>query len=372
MEGLHASTSIQRSGFVFAPPGVFGSEEAWGFFVPGAPSEAFLSESGECTETLSLDGIQPVDLLGHQDRNLRLIESRLPGRVVVRGDQVLLSGDAAQVEQLKRVFVTLIEMVRQQRVLSETDVNYAIEVRDRVESAAGLAGEPVLLSARREPVVPRTFGQRDYLRALAAHDVVFAIGPAGTGKTFLAIAAAVAALRRRDVDRIVLARPAVEAGESLGFLPGDYQEKVDPYLRPLYDALHDLMGDEALRRAVENGVVEVAPLAYMRGRTLRHAYAILDEAQNATLAQVKMFLTRLGPDSRAVVTGDITQIDLPEPQTSGLVAVQEILKGIEGIGFVYLSDVDVVRHRLVQKIILAFSRNGKKEKAAAPATRPRR
>jgi phosphate starvation-inducible PhoH-like protein len=269
--------------------------------------------------------------------------------------------------------VGLIEMVRQKRALSESDIHYAIETREHARSSADLANEPVLLSSRRQAVVPRTFGQRDYLHAMSQNDIVFAIGPAGTGKTYLAIAAAVAALRRREVDRIVLARPAVEAGENLGFLPGDYQEKVDPYLRPLYDALQDLMGDEALRRALENNVVEVAPLAYMRGRTLRHAFVILDEAQNATLGQVKMFLTRLGPDSKAVVTGDITQIDLPQPANSGLVAVQGILRGVEGIAFVYLSDVDVVRHRLVQRIILAFARNEKTEpsgKGSKPGDKP--
>ncbi|MFQ5599504.1 MAG: PhoH family protein [Candidatus Krumholzibacteriia bacterium] len=311
--------------------------------------------SVERTDTLSLDGIEPVDLLGRNDQNLRVIEKSMAGRVVVRGDQVILSGQKDDVQELKRVFVGLIEMVRLKRALSEDDVRYAIQTRAHPESAASLASQPVLLNNRRESVVPKTFGQRDYLRAIDEHDIVFVIGPAGTGKTYLAIAVAVAALRRRDVDRIILARPAVEAGENLGFLPGDYQEKVDPYLRPLYDALQDLMGEEALRRALENHVVEVAPLAYMRGRTLRHAFVILDEAQNATLGQVKMFLTRLGPESRAVVTGDITQIDLPQPKKSGLVAVQGILKGVDGIAFVYLSDADVVRHRLVQKIILAFA-----------------
>jgi phosphate starvation-inducible PhoH-like protein len=302
-----------------------------------------------------LEGIEPVDLLGQNDRNLRVIEATMGGRVVVRGDRVFLSGQHVQVQELKRVFAGLIEMVRRKRALSEEDVRYAVEARDHNESTATLVDEPVLVNSRRESVVPKTFGQRDYLRRVAGHDIVFAIGPAGTGKTYLAIAAAVAALRRREIDRIVLARPAVEAGEKLGFLPGDFQEKVHPYLRPLYDALQEFMGEDALRRALEANVVEVAPLAYMRGRTLRHAFVILDEAQNATLPQVKMFLTRLGPRSRAVVTGDITQIDLPKPELSGLVAVQDILKNIDGIAFVYLSDADVVRHRLVQKIILAFA-----------------
>jgi phosphate starvation-inducible PhoH-like protein len=312
--------------------------------------------SADVTETVSLAGIAPVDLLGRQDRNLRLIESRMPGRVVVRGDSLVLSGPEPELRELKHVLLGLIELVRQQRTLSEADVHYAIDARAHGEPTAALAGEPVLVSARRAPVGPKTFAQRDYVRAMSSHDVVFAIGPAGTGKTYLAIAAAVAALKRRDVDRIVLARPAVEAGESLGFLPGDYQAKVDPYLRPLYDALQELMGEDALRRASENGVVEVAPLAYMRGRTLRHAFAILDEAQNTTLAQLKMFLTRLGPDSRAVVTGDVTQIDLAPPETSGLVAAPRILGQVEGLAFVYLTDVDVVRHRLVQRILQAFAR----------------
>jgi len=315
--------------------------------------------SAEAKDVLSLEGIEPVDLLGQNDRNLRVIEASMAGKVVVRGDQVLLSGQTHQVQELKRVLAGLIEMVRRKRALSEEDVRYAIESRAHGESTATLADEPILFNSRREPVVPKTFGQRDYLREVAGNDIVFAIGPAGTGKTYLAIAAAVAALRRREIDRIILTRPAVEAGEKLGFLPGDFQEKVDPYLRPLYDALQDFMGEDALRRALESSVVEVAPLAYMRGRTLRRAFVILDEAQNATLPQVKMFLTRLGPRSRAVVTGDITQIDLPKPESSGLVAVQDILKNIDGVAFVYLSDVDVVRHRLVQKIILAFAQNGR-------------
>jgi phosphate starvation-inducible PhoH-like protein len=321
-------------------------------------------------DSLSLEGIEPLHLLGHNDRNLRVIQQSMAGRVVVRGDRVFLSGQKDEVRQLRRVFVDLIETVRRKRTLSADDVRYAIEMRAHPDSAASLADEPVLQNARRENVVPKTFGQRDYLRAIARHDIVFAIGPAGTGKTYLAIAAAVAALRRREVDRIVLARPAVEAGENLGFLPGSVSDKVDPYLRPLYDALRDLMGEEALKRSLETGVVEVAPLAYMRGRTLRHAFVILDEAQNATLGQVKMFLTRLGPMSRAVVTGDITQIDLPDPESSGLAGVQDILRGIDGIAFMYLSDEDVVRHQLVQKIILAFAAHGAKLARVTPDTPP--
>jgi phosphate starvation-inducible PhoH-like protein len=327
--------------------------------------------AAESKDVLSLAGIEPVDLLGRNDRNLRLIESSLSGHVVVRGDQVILSGQRQEVQQLKRVFAGLIELVRQKKSLSEDDVRYAIETREHGETTANLAGEPVLTNSHREPVAPKTFGQRDYVRVMRSAEIVFAIGPAGTGKTYLAIAAAVAALRRREVDRIVLTRPAVEAGESLGFLPGDLHEKVDPYLRPLYDALQEFMGDEAMRRALDSRVVEVAPLAYMRGRTLRHAFVILDEAQNATLPQVKMFLTRLGPRSRAVVTGDITQIDLPQAELSGLVLVQDILKGLDGIEFVYLADQDVVRHRLVRRIIQAFAANSRpRGKEAGPETPP--
>jgi len=304
-----------------------------------------------------MHGIEPVDLLGRNDCNLRLIENEMKGSIVVRGDRVILAGQQQEVRELKQVFAGLIEMVRQKRVLSQDDVRYAIEMRDHPEPQSNLALEAVVTNSRREAVTAKTFGQRDYLQAIQEHDIVFAIGPAGTGKTYLAIAAAVAALRRKEVDRIVLARPAVEAGENLGFLPGDFQEKVDPYLRPVYDALHDFMGEDALKRALENHTVEVAPLAYMRGRTLRHAFVILDEAQNATLAQVKMFLTRLGPESRAIVTGDVTQIDLPDASQSGLVRVQQILDRIEGVSFIYLTAADVVRHRLVQKIIQAFAKH---------------
>jgi len=314
-------------------------------------------DASHSTATLSMQGIEPVDLLGRNDCNLRLIETEMKGSIVVRGDRVILAGQQDEVRELKQVFAGLIEMVRQKRVLSEDDVRYALEMRDHPEPQSNLTLESVVTNSRRESVNAKTFGQRDYLQAIQEHDIVFSIGPAGTGKTYLAIAAAVAALRRKEVDRIVLARPAVEAGENLGFLPGDFQEKVDPYLRPVYDALQDFMGEDALKRALENNTVEVAPLAYMRGRTLRHAFVILDEAQNATLAQVKMFLTRLGPESRAVVTGDVTQIDLPDAGQSGLVNVQKILKNIEGVAFVYLSDADVVRHRLVQKIIQAFAKH---------------
>ena len=336
--------------------------------------------AAESKDVLSLAGIEPVDLLGRNDRNLRVIENALAGRVVVRGDQVILSGEKAQVQELKRVFASLIELVRQKKVLSEDDVRYAIETRAHTESPASLASELVLVNSQREPVTPKTFGQRDYVHAIRDFDIVFAIGPAGTGKTYLAIAAAVAALRRRQVDRIVLTRPAVEAGENLGFLPGDLREKVDPYLRPLYDALQEFMGDEALRRALESHVVEVAPLAYMRGRTLRHAFVILDEAQNTTEEQLKMFLTRLGYGSKAVITGDVTQVDLPSGRGSGLVEVQKILRGVEGVRFCHFSEVDVVRHPLVQEVVRAYdayeserrerAEREKAERAERAAARP--
>ncbi|MGQ9854497.1 MAG: PhoH family protein, partial [Candidatus Oleimicrobiaceae bacterium] len=213
---------------------------------------------------------------------------------------------------------------------------------------------PVVLMAHRGPIRPRSEGQARYVRLVADSDIVFAIGPAGTGKTYLAVAMAVAHLQAREVERIILARPAVEAGESLGFLPGDLKEKVDPYLRPLYDALYDMLPAEKLRRYLEVGVIEIVPLAYMRGRTLNHAFVILDEAQNSTALQMKMFLTRLGVGSKAIVTGDITQIDLPASSESGLVQIQQVVRGIEGIAFAYLSEQDVVRHRLVRDIIRAY------------------
>lgn len=303
--------------------------------------------------TISLQGVDLLTLLGQGDANLRRLEDRFPGTLVVRGDQLILEGEPRDVDRMRGVVDDLVEWVGSGRSLDGSAL-------DRI-----LGGEHVPQEARDREAVPfahgsgttvepRTHGQVRYLEALRTHDVVFAIGPAGSGKTYLAVVVAAQALLRGDVDRIFLVRPAVEAGEQLGFLPGDLQEKVDPYLRPLYDALTDCLGQSKLARMLANGTIEVAPLAYMRGRTLHRAFVILDEGQNTTLTQMKMFLTRIGQGTRAVVTGDITQIDLQNPSASGLVRVEPILAGVDGISFVRLDESDVVRHPLVRRIVAAF------------------
>ncbi|MFH1680278.1 MAG: PhoH family protein [Candidatus Eisenbacteria bacterium] len=318
---------------------------------------------------MHLDEVDPLHLFGAGDRNLRLIQSSFPSvQLVARGGDIYLEGEERDVRRLETLLLDLVSLVKQGKVLQDTDVRYAMSLA--VEEGNGTLStlyEPGKQYFRlKKAVKPKTHGQEVYVRGLEKHDIVFSIGPAGTGKTYLAVAAAVSALRSREKNRIVLVRPAVEAGENLGFLPGDFQEKVDPYLRPLYDALHDLMGAERIQRAFEMGILEVAPLAYMRGRTLSDAFVILDEAQNTTIGQMKMFLTRLGTNSRAVITGDITQVDLPEPSESGLIKIQQILAGIPEILFVYLTHRDVVRHHLVQRIILAFENQTGAPPPAAP------
>jgi phosphate starvation-inducible PhoH-like protein len=301
--------------------------------------------------------VDPLHLFGQNDRNLRLIQDSFPQvRLVARGGDVYIEGEEPDVLLMEGLFLDLISLVRQGRVLQEEDIRYAVRLAaDNGETGISRLFEPSKSYFRlKKPVRPKTLGQEKYVQALAKHDIVFAIGVAGTGKTYLAVAAAVSALRRREKNRIVLVRPAVEAGESLGFLPGDFQEKVDPYLRPLYDALHDLMGAERIQRSLDMGILEVAPLAYMRGRTLGDAFVILDEAQNTTLGQMKMFLTRLGKNAQAVITGDVTQVDLPDRNESGLIKIQGILQDIPEIKFCYFSELDVVRHPLVQRIIRAF------------------
>ncbi len=305
--------------------------------------------------------VEPLHLLGESDLNLRAIAGRFQSvSIVVRGNSISLEGPPEEVGKAEALFLELISLVRQGKVLTEADIQYAVSLVDD-ETRPALAqlwgGKEGYFDLRR-PVKPKTFGQGEYAKAIQDSDIVFAIGPAGTGKTYLAVAAAVTALKRRAVSRIVLVRPAVEAGESLGFLPGDFQEKVDPYLRPLYDALHDMMGPDKIRRSLEMGIIEVAPLAYMRGRTLSDSFVILDEAQNSTIGQMKMFLTRLGANSKAVVTGDVTQIDLREKEASGLIQIQKILRDVEGIRFCYFTEKDVVRHMLVKKIIKAFEDHG--------------
>ncbi len=299
-----------------------------------------------------------ASLLGPHDRNLKLIEKSFAVTIVTRNDDLVVSGAPAEVATVVDLLEGLLKRVRQGDGLSEQEVRYAVRLA-REGSAHGLDeldGEPVLVTARGKRIQPRTLGQKQYVLAMQRDSLVFGIGPAGTGKTYLAVAMAVRAFRERMVSRIILTRPAVEAGEKLGFLPGDIQEKVNPYLRPLYDALFDVLGVDTFDKYMQRGLIEVAPLAYMRGRTLDDSFVILDEAQNTTPEQMKMFLTRMGIGSRAVVTGDITQIDLPRGTYSGLEQVRVVLKAVEGVSFVYLTERDVVRHPLVQRIVLAYER----------------
>jgi phosphate starvation-inducible PhoH-like protein len=312
--------------------------------------------SDEITHRLSTEGVDPLTLAGVNDGNLVELARRLGVRVSLRGDMLMLQGALPAVERATQVAQALVELARMGETLDVGDIDRIVS-----DEAQGSLGRPaegeykIILPGLRRVIQAKTAGQREYLQAIAQHDIVIGIGPAGTGKTYLAVATAVDALARKRVRRIVLARPAVEAGENLGFLPGDLHDKVDPYLRPLYDALEDMMPRDRVLKAIENRTIEIAPLAYMRGRTLADAFVILDEAQNATGMQMKMFLTRLGVNSRAVITGDKTQIDLANREDSGLLQVERILPGIEGIGFCYLGDTDVVRHRLVRDIIRAYA-----------------
>ena len=310
--------------------------------------------SDDHTHRLSTEGADPLLLTGVNDANLIELQRQLGLRLAFRGDAIAMSGTTEQLERATPVVQGIIDLARMGEAVTVDDVARLVEDGPTEVPAASGDGRIVLPGLKRA-IVAKTQGQRDYLAAIAANDIVVSIGPAGTGKTYLAVAKAVEALARKRVKRIILARPAVEAGESLGFLPGDLQAKVDPYLRPLYDALEDMMPHDRVQRALETRTIEIAPLAYMRGRTLADAFIILDEAQNATGAQMKMFLTRLGVNSRTVVTGDKTQIDLPKREDSGLVQVERVLQGIDGIAFCYLQEGDVVRHRLVREIIRAYA-----------------
>jgi phosphate starvation-inducible PhoH-like protein len=307
----------------------------------------------DSTHRLSTEGADPLLLAGVNDANMLELERLLGLRVSFRGDALALTGTAEQLERAVPVVQGMIDLVRMGEAVTADDVSRL--VAEGPMEPPPVADGRIVLPGLRRAIAPKTQGQREYLAAIAANDIVVGIGPAGTGKTYLAVAKAVEALARKRVKRIILARPAVEAGESLGFLPGDLQAKVDPYLRPLYDALEDMMPHDRVQRALESRTIEIAPLAYMRGRTLSDAFIILDEAQNATGAQMKMFLTRLGVNSRTVVTGDKTQIDLPRREESGLVQVERVLQGIDGIAFCYLNEGDVVRHRLVREIIRAYA-----------------
>jgi len=297
------------------------------------------------------------NILGYQDRNLRILECGLKADIVVRGDTFILTGANADIEDAKTVVEHLISLSQAGVNIQPLAIEYAIRLKgDAGNALAEKLAIPVYTNPKGKIIRAKTVGQWYYLEEIKHHDLTFGIGPAGTGKTYLAVVMAVAALKKKQVNRIVLARPAVEAGEKLGFLPGDMQEKVNPYLRPVYDGLYDLLGKETAEKYMERGIIEVVPLAYMRGRTLEDAFIILDEAQNTTSQQMKMFLTRLGVGSKAVITGDITQIDLPNGQVSGLIEAERRLKDIDEIAFCYFSDVDVVRHPLVQKIIKAYER----------------
>lgn len=323
---------------------------------------------------INANGVDIVRLLGVNDANLHIVEERFDAKITIRGNSIILKGEQNEIDQLEKVFKELIYLLNKNGTLTLQDVDTVIDL-------VKVNGEPAIpkvlttqvpeeelqdfvLFTRNGIIRAKTPGQRNYVHQVKKNDIVFAIGPAGTGKTYLAVALAVAAMKNREVTKIILARPAVEAGESLGFLPGDLKEKVDPYLRPLYDALDDMIPPDKLKTYIERRVIEVVPLAYMRGRTLNNAYVILDEAQNATSMQMKMFLTRLGINSKAIITGDITQIDLPARTTSGLVQIQDVLKNIHGVVFCYFTREDVVRHKLVKDIIDAYDKyhsNGKSE-----------
>ena len=310
-------------------------------------------------------GIETQTLFGLYDGHLKRMEETLGVRLTARGDDISIRGSSGAVKNTEKLLRGLVDLMHKGRSLRAEDIQNAIETFHKNPDSAikDLFQDAIPIATRKKAVSPRSGSQREYIEAIQKNNLVIAIGPAGTGKTYLAMAMAVSALVQRQVSRIILTRPAVEAGEKLGFLPGDMYAKINPYLRPLYDALYDMMEVERANQHVERGEIEIAPLAYMRGRTLNDAFIILDEAQNATSEQMKMFVTRLGFNSRAVVTGDVTQVDLPSERASGLIEVQKILEGIQGIRFVYFTEKDVVRHRLVQEIVKAYSRyeekNGK-------------
>ena len=309
-----------------------------------------------------VDGVdQLMALFGVRDENVETIRRELNVEIFAHGNEITLSGEEEKVRQARAVLERLLGIVARGESIDKTRIRYAVELAgegnaDRIDE---IMRDVIAITYRGRQVKCKTLGQKQYVEAIKANTCTFAVGPAGTGKTYLAIAMAVVALKNKDIERFILTRPAVEAGEKLGFLPGDLQQKVDPYLRPLYDALNDMMGPEGYQRLMERGALEVAPLAYMRGRTLNDAFIILDEAQNTTSEQMKMFLTRMGMGSKMIITGDVTQIDLPAGRKSGLVEALEVLKGVEDIGMVRLSHRDVVRHELVQAIVKAYEKHDK-------------
>lgn len=315
------------------------------------------SETAEARVRIA-DNAEAMNLFGKYDQNLKLIEESFDVRIVSRGEEIAVQGPAGEVAKVESLFINILDVLRAGNYLSAQDLKYAIKLaREGTRpNLKEIFTDLILITHRGKQIRPKTHGQQEYVKAIREGSLVFGIGPAGTGKTYLAVALAVAAYKNREFSRIILTRPAVEAGERLGFLPGDLEQKVHPYLRPIYDALFDTLGVEAYQKLVERGVIEIAPLAYMRGRTLDDSFVILDEAQNTTPEQMKMFLTRLGLGSKAVITGDITQVDLPPEKCSGLEQVRVVLKGVRGLSFVYLTERDVVRHELVQRIIRAYER----------------
>jgi len=307
---------------------------------------------------------QTVSLFGSFDENVKMVEAQYNVKIVSRGSELKISGEAENVAKATRAINGLLLLINRGEALSEQNIRYVLSLvnEGNEDKLTEMTGDCVCITAKGKPIKPKTLGQKKYLEAIKNNTITLGAGPAGTGKTYLAVAMAVNAFRAKEVNRIILTRPAVEAGEKLGFLPGDLQQKVDPYLRPLYDALFDMLGAESFQRYQERGSIEVAPLAYMRGRTLDDSFIILDEAQNTTREQMKMFLTRLGFNSKIVVTGDVTQIDLPDGKKSGLVEAMRILKGIDDIAINVFTEKDVVRHRLVQDIIKAYEKQEMRQK----------
>lgn len=304
-----------------------------------------------------IENVNMLDFLGFNDSNLRILEDRFNTSITVRGDNVILKGVIEEVEMIEKVLKEMTYVLNTSGRLETNDVNTILDLTlEGKEIVNEEEFDSIVLYTKKDVIKARTPGQINYINLARKNDICFAIGPAGTGKTYLAVAIAVSALKRGLVKKLILARPAVEAGESLGFLPGDFREKIDPYLRPLYDALDDMIPSEKLKNYIEKRIIEIVPLAYMRGRTLNNAYVILDEAQNSTTMQMKMFLTRLGGNSKSIITGDITQIDLPAKQASGLIQAKEILSNVEGVAFVYFDKSDVVRHKLVKDIIDAYEK----------------
>ncbi len=316
------------------------------------------------TDKISINLVQNkiVDLFGVYDKNIKIIESRLNVILVLRNSEVEIKGETKNINNAKIVLKNLISIIKKGDALQEQTVNYLIDSLDdkNISKVKELSKNTICMTTAGKPVAPKTLGQQNYIEKIKKNTIVFGVGPAGTGKTYLAMAMAITAFKNNEVNRIILTRPAIEAGEKLGFLPGDLQQKVDPYLRPLYDALHEIMGSETFQKNLESGLIEVAPLAYMRGRTLDNAFIILDEAQNTTCEQMKMFLTRIGFGSKAIITGDITQKDLIENKKSGLEHATQILNNVSGIDICQLTNKDVVRHPLVQRIIKAYEENEQK------------